>query len=220
VPSLPCIAVMAKRPQPGRVKTRLAASLGGGVAALLSEAFLRDTLRAMRSQTGAERCLYVTPASSEPWFAALDPDAQLLVQPELEFGARLAAGFGALFDAGLGPVIFVGADMPHLTPELLDEAFDALTRSDVVLGPCDDGGYYLIGLAAERPRLFDGVRWSTPETLSDTVARAEAHGLSVHLTAESFDVDEIDDLRRLAALEDLADRCPSTAAALESVDLG
>ncbi len=219
MPSLPCIAVMAKRPQPGRVKTRLAASVGGGVAARLSEAFLRDTLRAMRSQTNAERCLYVAPAGSEGWFASLDPDAQLFVQPELDFGARLAAGFGALFDAGLGPILFVGADMPHLSPAVLDEAFDALERSDVVLGPCDDGGYYLIGLAAERPRLFDGIRWSAPETLRDTVASADMHGLSVHLTAESFDVDDVEDLRRLAQLDGLADRCPATAAALQGVDL-
>lgn len=217
---LPCVAVMAKRPEPGRVKTRLAADLGEEVAARLSEAFLRDTLRTMRSQANAERCLYVAPAGSEVWFAALDPDAQLVVQPELDFGARVAAGFGALFDAGLGPVVFVGADMPHLAPELLDEAFDALTRTDVVLGPCEDGGYYLIGLAAERPRLLDGVRWSTAHTLADTVARAQAHRLSVHLTPESFDVDELADLRRLARLPDLEGRCPATAAALAGLDLG
>jgi hypothetical protein len=174
----------------------------------------------MRSQANAERCLYVAPAGSESWFAALDPDAQLVVQPEVDFGARVAAGFGALFDAGLGPVVFVGADMPHLAPELLDEAFDALTRTDVVLGPCEDGGYYLIGLAAERPRLLDGVRWSTEHTLADTVARAQAHRLSVHLTPESFDVDELADLRRLARLPDLEGRCPATAAALAGLDLG
>lgn len=219
MPSLPCIAIMAKRPEAGRVKTRLAASVGARAAASLSEAFLRDTLRAMRSQAGAERCLYVTPAGSEPWFAALDPDALLLVQPELEFGARLRAGFSALFDAGLGPVVFVGADMPHLSPEQLDEAFESLARNDVVLGPCGDGGYYLIGLAADQPALFDGVRWSAPETRADTLARAEALGLSVHQTPASFDVDELADLRRLARLEDLAGRCPASAVALEGIDL-
>ncbi len=111
--------------------------------------------------------------------------------------------------------MIVGADTPHLRAAAIEAAFAALERAPAAVGPCPDGGFHLLGLAAPAPGLFEGVAWSTDRTLTDLEARAAALGLSLARLPELFDVDDGDDLARLADhLTRAPGVCPRTAALL------
>jgi hypothetical protein len=204
---------MAKHPAPGRVKTRLAAAVGSRRACALYRAFvldLRDRLRVLRWPV-----VWAFWPARAP-FAALVPGAVCLPQRGADLGERLASAIAAVAGHGAGRVVVIGADVPHVPRARLEEAARALRAgADVVLGPADDGGYYLIALAAPRPQLFTGIPWGTAEVFATTQARARRLGLRVRVLAPVFDVDEPADLARLATL--LARgrvRLPRTRAAL------
>jgi uncharacterized protein len=212
---LPTLIVFAKQPVPGRVKTRLARTLGERAAAELGEAFLRDTLRHCAAVRGARRVLCFEPASALDWFAALDPGASCSAQCEGDLGARLEEAFERAFAEGAPAVVALGSDAPHLHSACYEDALARAAPGRVVLGPSADGGYTLIGLAAPTPGLFADIPWSTPGVLAATVQRSRALGLEVELLAEGFDVDEAADLRRLRGLIEAGGAdCPATAAAL------
>lgn len=212
------LVLMAKAPRPGLSKTRLAGPDGAGAqhAARLADAFLRDTLATMRALVDVERLLWFAPADAEPYFKALDPDAHLLAQPDTDFGARVAAAFDAAFTVGAERVVVLGSDTPHLEPARIEQAFAALDTKDLVLGPCPDGGYYLLGLRHPCAALFERIDWSTARVREQTLERARAAGLHVEELEELFDVDtplDLELLRRWIALHGPA-RCPHTARAL------
>jgi hypothetical protein len=208
-----CLILLAKEPLPGRAKTRLAAGVGPERAARLTDGFLRDTVRTCRAVRGAELWIAMEAESAGGYFRALCAEARLVVQPPGDLGARLRAAFDAAFAAGLRRVVAIGSDAPHLPSERIDAAFDALAQADAVLGPAVDGGYYLLGLRAPRPELFDGVAWSTPGVLRQTEERARRLGLDLARLPETFDVDTPDDLERLRELLAAdASLCPATRA--------
>lgn len=182
------IVVMAKVPEPGRVKTRLAARLGAEGAAGLAEAMAADLLATVR-RTGLPWRVAVDGPLDHPWCLAL-PAVE--PQPEGDLGARLA---WALRDGGVA----VGTDAPLLPPELLRRA--AASTAAVRLAPAEDGGYVLVGASREAVQagLFRGIPWSTGHTLAAQLARARALGLTVELLEGGFDVDRPEDLPRLAA---------------------
>lgn len=201
------LAVFAKAPLPGRVKTRLA--LPPGKSAQLYAAFVRDTLQ-KAAALGPPVCVF------------FDGDRALL-EPLAPANVRWAGQGGGDLGARLArvpaPCLILGTDSPHLPPSVLRLALDALTHHDVVLGPAEDGGYYLIGLRGGQPALFDDIAWSTDAVMAQTLARADALGLSVFQTPSWYDLDTPADLRRLA--RDLAsippgseDDCPATRDAL------
>lgn len=131
--------------------------------------------------------------------AALDlaPDAQLIEQRGQGFGQRLSQAMSDAFDRS-GPILVVGGDSPELDTEHLSSAIDRLNRSeaDVVLGPCPDGGLYLLGSRRPLTGLLESVRWCRPSTLADLVRRLEAEGLRVALLAPLGDLDRASDLDR------------------------
>lgn len=214
-----CAAIIAKQPLPGKVKTRLAATIGSDAAARLCESFLRDTVQTLSQLSTSRRCLFFSPITAESWFSELDPEAILMSQPELPFGERLREGFSSLFAEGYDRVVFIGCDAPHISAQSVELAFEALNHDDLVLGPTDDGGYHLVGLRAPHPRVFDQVAWSSATVLSDTLRAAEREGLSTHLLPCSFDIDEAADLERLQRkLVDSPDNdCPLTTRTLSSL---
>lgn len=211
-----CVAVIAKFPEAGRVKTRLAATVGAERAAELCEAFLRDTLDNLRANSSAQRCLFFDPPEAEPWFEQLDPEALRIPQPALAFGERLVTGFEALFARGFERVLFIGCDAPHVSGHAAELALEALEHQDLVLGPTEDGGYYMVGLRAPQPELFNDIAWSTESVLSDTLEQAERLSLRHQLLEKSFDIDEEADLERLRTEwgAKLATNCPHTAKSL------
>jgi hypothetical protein len=131
----------------------------------------------------------------------------------------MAAAIAAEFADGGAPVVVLGADVPHVPLERVVEAVAALASgTDVVLGPAEDGGYYLIGLGAPAPELFVGIAWGTADVLRATMGQASAAGLRTHLVAATFDVDEAADLERLRrVLESGEVELPRTAIVLTEV---
>jgi rSAM/selenodomain-associated transferase 1 len=209
-PPANALLVVTKRPVPGRSKTRLVPPLSHAQAAALYECFLRDSLELMRQVPGSQPVVAYTPGRASAYFAALAPDFDLLPQQGHGLGARLDNALTHYLDLGYRRVVAMDSDSPTLPLAYLVAAFEALARpNDVVLGPADDGGYYLIGLKQPAPRLLRQVRMSTSHVLRDTLALARQEGLRVKLLPGWYDVDDRQSLARLAA--ELRQAAPGTA---------
>ncbi len=187
------LAVIAKAPVAGRVKTRLCPPLQPAQAAALAEAALADTLQAV-SWTPATRRIVVLDGEPGAW---LPPGFEVLAQRGDGLAARLA---GAVCDVG-EPVVVVGMDTPQLTRALLADALQALAApdADAVLGLTHDGGYWAIGLTTPDARAFDGVTMSTATTGAEQLARLRQLGLRTRRLAMLRDVDTYDDAVAVAA---------------------
>jgi rSAM/selenodomain-associated transferase 1 len=204
------LLVVAKRPAPGQTKTRLTPPLSSEQAAALYECFLRDTLDVMRQVPNVQPVIAFMPAEAQSYFVELAPDFELVQQDGLDLGARLDSALTHYLRLGYRHVAIMDSDGPTLPATCLSAAFGALAgEADVVLGPCDDGGYYLIGLKRPAPRLLREVRMSTPRVLADTLALAAQEGLRVELLPTWYDVDDVTSLARLVA--ELAGSTPETA---------
>ena len=184
------ICVFAKPPVAGQVKTRLAAALGEERAAALASAFLLDTIASLRSLPWARPVL----ASTE----AVESDLPVLLQGEGDLGARIEHVLRAALLLAT-PAVAIGADAPALPGRLLEAAREALGRADAVIGPADDGGFYLLGLRDCPQGLLAGLPWSAAETCARTLDRLRGRGLRVEVLERWFDVDRPEDLERLRA---------------------
>ena len=219
------LAVMTKAPQAGRVKTRLVPPLTPEEAAELNKCFLRDTAAAISNacrrrpvgdasrmqfeQTGASHSeaataargiAVYTPIGAELAYTDILPsDFSLLPQRGDKFGERLYFAVEDLFKCGFESVCLIDSDSPTVPAETFAEAVELLsTREDrVVLGPSDDGGYYLIGVKKPHRHLFAQIDWSTERVLNQTMERATEIGLEVKLLPTGYDVDDGASLRRL-----------------------
>ena len=195
---------MAKAPRAGEVKTRLCPPLLAAEAAALYRCFLLDKIAAVKTLVGARPVVAYTPNEALAEFAVLAPDFTLVPQRGLDLGSRLHETLAGLLAAGHPGAIAVDSDTPPLPREFLQRAVDCLTRPgpDVVLGPTEDGGYYLIGVRTAHRALFDAVPWSTSAVLDVTLRQATAAGLQTVCMPTWFDVDTPDDLRRLQTVLD------------------
>jgi rSAM/selenodomain-associated transferase 1 len=202
-PSSDALVILAKQPLPGVVKTRLGATIGFERAAALYRAFLDDLRR--RFEAAARTDGYTLVWACAPDTASLAPllglGAGLIAQRGEDLAERLYHVCVDLRASGYHRAVILGSDSPHLPAVAVTCAFDSLRRRDAVLGPAEDGGYYLVGvhLRPQPPDLFRGIRMSTPTVLQETRARARALGCSIGLLEPHFDVDEERDLDRLAA---------------------
>src|SRR5262245_9821281 len=199
-PSPSCaIALIARAPSaPG--KTRLAPHLSAARLRSLRAALLADVLRVVAALDGVERYLFFTPDHAEAEMASLAGESfSLRPQRGDDIGARMRRAFEELLvDRGHGSAILVGSDIPILDGDRLAAARDQLrAAADVVLGPAGDGGYYLIGCRAVESALFDGIEWGSATVLASTVRAAERCGLTTRFVESAYDIDTIDDLRRL-----------------------
>jgi hypothetical protein len=194
------IAIMAKAPEPGEVKTRLCPPLSLDEAARLYRCFLLDKIDQVKAlKVGAPAIAY-TPDHARALFAALvTPNFRLIPQEGPDLGARILNTLNRLIDFGHSGAVAVGSDTPTLPLAYLETAVSLLAAPaiDVVLGPSQDGGYYLIGLRKPHPELFEQMQWSTAEVFSETMRRARAKGLRVACLPPWYDVDTPEDLRRL-----------------------
>lgn len=201
---MPMLLVVAKQPAAGQTKTRLCPPLTGETAAALYECFLRDTLDIMRMTPAVKRCIVYLPEGAADYFRKLAPDFTLMRQEGADLGERLDNLLTAALAQGAAAAVVMDSDSPTLPAAYLREAFTRLQEgADVVLGPCDDGGYYLIGLTRPQPRLLRDVPMSTPTVLRDTLAIAEELGVRVALLPTWYDVDTVVELQRLR--QELAD---------------
>lgn len=198
----PAVAVMTKVPGMTVVKSRLHEALGEERATELYRCFLLDRLDALATMRDIIGAVAFTPHEAEAVMRALAPPALRLVpQRGADLGERLSNILSDLLDSGHAGAIAVDSDSPTLPMAYLAEAATVLSGAtcDVVLGPCEDGGYYLVGLRCPQPALFEGIPWSTDAVFAMTLDKARARGLSVHVLPHWFDVDTEADLRRLHA---------------------
>ena len=190
---------MLKAPRPGLVKTRLTPPLSQNEAAELATCFAQDVVTGTLLLAGSVIVAYF-PTDSRAELAAILPSRVTWVEQRGEdLGARLNAVSIQAFSLGFSPIVFVGTDSPTLPPAFIRSAIDSLTtgKSDVVLGPTEDGGYYLIGVCRPMSELFEGVAWSTSNTYAETADNATRLGMRLLALPLWYDVDTPSDLQRL-----------------------
>lgn len=227
------LIIVARYPLPGTTKTRLARAIGDDAAIQLYRAFLTDLAlkfsRPEEGANGAQRAFDLhwayTPAGVD--FAALlsslAPRSLLPMryfpQQGVGLGERLLSAFCYVHEQGYRRTILIGSDSPHISPAIVSKARAALDDADVVLGPAEDGGYYLI--AMQQPYdVFRDIPMSTDKVLSMTIDLAERQGLRVRTLETSFDVDELPDLLHLAhVLQADSSAAPTTAAYLPTLPI-
>jgi rSAM/selenodomain-associated transferase 1 len=194
------LLVVAKQPAAGQTKTRLCPPLAAEAAAALYECFLHDTLDVMRRVPGVQRGIVYLPSDAAGYFHIVAPDMALMPQRGADLGERLDYLLSDALAGGAAQAVVMDSDSPTLPAAYVAEAFARLDGSDdVVLGPCDDGGYYLIGLKRPQPRLLREVQMSTPFVTRDTLALADTLGLQVALLPSWYDIDTAAELERLRA---------------------
>jgi len=210
------LAVMARYPAVGEVKTRLAQTIGAERACMLYRAFLQDIQD--RFGRGPRPFVWMVHPPDRDFAALCGTRLRCLPQVGRDLGERLLNCVRRLCDEGFERVIVIGADVPHVRAAWLDEAEGRLDTADVVLGPAGDGGYYLVAMRAAHD-IFTGIAMGTSAVLAETLAQAARAGLGVHLLPRSFDIDGADDIERLRQLlDDPAEvTLPHTAAALREL---
>jgi hypothetical protein len=194
----PVLVIMAKRPAVGHTKTRLSPPLTLAEAAALYGAMLRDTIQLGARLEGVQLAIAVTPPEATSTFQRIGPpDIILLPVAGVDIGDCLNQVLSSLLAAGHPQAIALNSDGPTLPKAYLRQGFVRLDDADVVLGPNEDGGYYLIGLKQACPELFQDIEWSSERVTDQTLARAQAMGLSVSMLPTWYDVDTSADLDRL-----------------------
>jgi len=205
------LAIMTKAPRAGAVKTRLQPPLTAEEAAELNVCFLRDIASVIVSSGGESKGIGVfTPAGSEGEYANVLPsDFILIPQRGDSFGERLTNAATDLLRVGFESCCLINSDSPTVTADAFRQAVVKLQRADnrIVLGPSDDGGYYLIGMRKVYRRLFEEIDWSTERVFAQTLNRARELSLSVHILPKFYDIDDATALRRLCGelLDEKAD---------------
>jgi rSAM/selenodomain-associated transferase 1 len=196
-PPARAVLVFVRAPEPGRVKTRLASTIGAEAALRVYRRLAEHTLRvagALAAEGVRVRVHYTPADAGDAVRAWLGADAAYLPQSEGDLGTRMEDAFARAFVEGAEQVVIVGSDLPALSAPLLRRAFQALDAHPAVIGPARDGGYYLLGLRRMVGGIFDGIAWSTPTVLAETLDRFRAAGIHPPLLEELADVDEAEDL--------------------------
>jgi hypothetical protein len=190
---------MAKYPDPGRVKTRLSPPLPKENAAQLYLAFLLDTLDLVSNISSTKYLAYYpTTRKSREFFAQISQGRfKLLPQKGKNLGEKVSSVLDTVAPNSQNPTVIIGTDSPFLPPNYLEKAFEFLTKTDLVLGPSLDGGYYLIGLKKIIQELFEDIEWSTNLVLKQTLAKAKKINLTVAMLPYWFDIDRPSDFKQL-----------------------
>ena len=189
------VLVFQKNAILGKVKTRLASGMGELRALEIYRHLIQLTYSALED----------VPVPVWTYFSDYIPESthpsveKSLVQEGQDLGERMANAFARSFESGMEKVVLIGTDCPTLQSNHLNEAFEALNYSDLVVGPATDGGYYLIGMNRRADYLFEGITWSTSQVLSETLNVASQHGLTTTLLCELDDIDTQEDWQRYSS---------------------
>ena len=217
------LLVFAKTPKPGKVKTRLVAAVPAEVAAALHEACIADTLRLASKTRGCD--VFVFAAGGTGYFRGLlkkqgcGARARVLSQRGPDLGARMENAFRKCFLMGYREVVVIGTDTPWMGAQRLRQAFAELKLNGVVIGPAEDGGYYLLGIRKMVAEIFRGIPWSTERVLELTLKAVARARLRRKLLRRDFDLDRPEDMKRAARMLKRRPRvAPELAAAIGKIE--
>ncbi len=217
------LIVFMKAPLPGGVKTRLQPHLSPDESLLLYRAMGKDLVENLTDSPDYTLEIHFSPPHALTEMQAwLGQEQRYVPQSGGDLGERMHHSFQTAFARGYGKVVIIGSDLPTLGKAEILTAFSQLATYPVVLGPTDDGGYYLIGLREAQPALFQNVAWSTGEVLPQTLQNARDANLSVHLLEQKADIDTYAEVaalwKQLSGREELGNiHIPHTVAALKKI---
>jgi rSAM/selenodomain-associated transferase 1 len=215
------LIIFARKPVPGKVKTRLIPHLSAGEAAQLYHCMLTDILNKSVSICETDKILfYEDGRETEDYFRANFPSFTVYPQQGEVLGMRMQTAFDHTFAMGYRSVAIIGTDSPDLPAAHIEESFRLLEKggADVVFGPAEDGGYYLLAMKRTHGELFRGIDWSSGQVLRQSLAKAELSGLSCKTLPVWYDVDTPADLER-PGLADTGNCAPLTRRFLEQLFL-
>jgi len=186
------LIIFIRNPELGKVKTRLAKSIGDNKALEVYRLLLLKT-RSVVLNVSARRFLFYSDQVnlSDDWDSVYF-EKQLQLNGDL--GAKMKAAFNTAFEQESSKVIIIGSDCYDLSEEIINRAFESLEEFDAVIGPANDGGYYLLGMNTFLPEVFDGIEWSTSSVFAKTVGRFKSLNRTVSVLPELVDIDEFSDL--------------------------
>jgi uncharacterized protein len=188
------LIIFTKNPEAGRVKTRLAHDVGEEKALEVYEILRRHTAL-VTAKVKAERMVFYSRfIPSSDLFCT--KQFTLHLQEGVDLGERMLHAISTGFETGFRHIVLIGTDCYELSSNILDDAFSALERSDAVVGPAIDGGFYLIGLNMLITELFLNRQWSTPEVLKETIEVLQRRTIPYELLSELSDIDTFDDLKK------------------------
>ncbi|MEX2485926.1 MAG: TIGR04282 family arsenosugar biosynthesis glycosyltransferase [Brumimicrobium sp.] len=188
------LMVFTKNPELGKCKTRLASTIGDEGALRVYEQLLGYTADFV-AKVDAKKYVYYSQNIQENdlWNASIFDKK---IQAEGNLGIKMASAFKENFDAGFEKIVIIGSDCAEINEEDIHNAFEALDKSEVVIGPAIDGGYYLLGMKTFIPSLFQDKSWSTPDLINETISTLKKQQISFSLLKEKSDIDYEEDLER------------------------
>jgi rSAM/selenodomain-associated transferase 1 len=198
------VILFVKTPVKGRVKTRLARDLEGDIVLRLYESMVLDTVGMLKNSGFPFRICVSPPDGVEEARTWLGTDYAFMPQTGDDLGERMEQAFVRVFSEGFREAVLIGSDIPGLSSGIVREAFASLSGHDAVIGPANDGGYYLIGFTRRAfcPEIFHSMPWSTPAVFGETLGRLASASRRVHVLPECIDVDTREDLITLLQRKD------------------
>lgn len=187
------LIIFIKNPEIGKVKTRLAKTIGNQKALEVYQ-LLQERTKKVSLGVNARRFLFYSNsiAQNDGW---IEQEFEKLLQADGNLGERMIDAFRAAFAAGMEKAIIIGSDCFDITPELIELAYQKLNNADVVIGPANDGGYYLIGMKNLDVGLFQDIEWSTESVFRDTVSKVKKAAFTYETLPTLIDIDTEDDLK-------------------------
>lgn len=214
------LLVFAKVPRPGRVKTRLTPVLTPAEAAQLYEAFLRDALQ-LYARLHVDVRLYLAPPFPDVGLDGVPDEVTVREQRGEGLGPRMKNAFQEVFDADYERATIVGTDHPTLPPSFVRQSFNVIEAdSSLCVGPSEDGGFYLLGMSAFYPQLFEGMTYSHGKVFTNTLTRIGRTDARLTVLPRWYDVDTPDTLERMIRdLEQVQHAIPHTRSVVDDLNL-
>jgi rSAM/selenodomain-associated transferase 1 len=192
------LIIIAKYPEKDNVKTRLKGLMTDEKRLDLYVSLLKHTVEKLRSVPGADTFIAYAPAGAEDYFR--DFGTRLIALREGDLGEGMFHAFSEVFRLGYRKAALVGADIPGLSAGIIKNSFDVLSDKDIVYGPAEDGGYYLVGMRRLVKEIFQNVPWSSEVTLKKSLEQADRYGYTVGFTQMLSDIDTIEDIKRAGVI--------------------